>query len=81
MSLQGTIAGFQQYPPDASVDAGLKEHFGRFVYDTVVRVETDYIHGKRDLHAKHRAILARRGEPSPCLRSPIQFFQRRVPLR
>lgn len=64
LSLQGTIAGFEKYPPDPFAGSPLKEHFGRLVYETVVRAETELIHGKRDLHAKHWAILAKRGEPS-----------------
>jgi hypothetical protein len=64
LSVQGTLAGFQQYPPDAFAEGPLKEHFGRFLYETIVQLERDYIHGKRDLHAKHWAILARRGERS-----------------
>ena len=64
LSVRGTIAGFERYPPDAYADSPLKEHFGRMVYETIVRVEQDFIHDRRDLQAKHWAILARRGEPS-----------------
>jgi SAM-dependent methyltransferase len=64
LSVQGTLAGFEQYPPEAFAEGALKEHFGRFVYETLVFIETQYIHAKRDLHAKHWAILARKGVPS-----------------
>jgi SAM-dependent methyltransferase len=79
LSLQGTIAGFQQYPPDAFSGGPLKEHFGRFVYDTIVQIEREHIHGKRDLDAKHWAILARRGSPSQLPRLSHSSVRDRLP--
>jgi hypothetical protein len=61
LAAQGTIAGFEGYPPDPYAAVPLREQFGKITYDTLVAIEELLVAENLDLHAKHWAIYAERG--------------------
>lgn len=75
LDVRGTVAGFDQYPPDPYGSAPLREEFGRVTYDALVAIEDALVARNLDLHAKHWLIHAERGMPDR-LRQPAPHQRR-----
>lgn len=69
LEIRGTVAGMDQYPPDAYVALPLREDFGRLAYDAVRAIDEILFTRDLDLHAKHWVVYAERGRPH-ALRAP-----------
>lgn len=61
LQLRGTIAGIDQYPPNAYATLPLREEFGQIAYDTMVAIEEILLRRDLDLHARHWVVYAERG--------------------
>jgi SAM-dependent methyltransferase len=69
LTIQGTVAGFDAYPPDPYQDTPLRSRFFDFAYEMIVEIDERLGCSGADLHAKHRVIYAERGAPHR-LRTP-----------
>jgi hypothetical protein len=69
LSVRGTIAGIDEYPPNPYATSALREDLGKVAADTLAAVEEVLVRHDLDLHAKHWVVFAERGAPHR-LRSP-----------
>jgi len=69
IELEGTVAGFDVYPPAPHYSSAWRERLMDVAYDAVVRIDRDLRARGLDLHAKHWTIHAVRGAESPSARS------------
>jgi SAM-dependent methyltransferase len=61
LTVRGTLAGLETYPPNPYVHHPLGEEFGEIAAKTVAAVEEVLCRHDLDLHAKHWVICAERG--------------------
>jgi SAM-dependent methyltransferase len=63
LEIRGTVAGLEEYPSDAYGRPPLRNEFGRLAYDLIAGVDDILYLEDLDLHAKHWAVYAERGQP------------------
>ncbi len=65
LTVRGTVAGLDSYPPSPGLDTPSRERFGRLAYDLYSELD-DHLHRRNlDLFAKHLVIYGEHGREVP----------------
>jgi SAM-dependent methyltransferase len=70
LSIRGTVAGLDIYPPQPNYTSGWRSHVMGVAYDLICAIDDDLFRRGLDMYAKHWAIYASRGENS-LQRTPL----------